>query len=84
MKNIIIKIVKFTIFLTIGVFIFWLIYKDQDIKRITEVLKNEVNYFWIVISLLIGLFSHISRTIRWQIMIEPVSHRPGFTNTFLS
>ncbi|HZH71123.1 MAG TPA: lysylphosphatidylglycerol synthase transmembrane domain-containing protein, partial [Mariniphaga sp.] len=46
--------------------------------------KNEVNYFWIVISLLIGLFSHISRTIRWQIMIEPVSHRPGFTNTFLS
>ena len=84
MKGIIIKILKFSLFLAIGGFIFWLIYKDQDIDRIKEVLRNEVNYFWIVISLLIGLLSHISRTVRWGLMIEPVSHKPRFINTFLS
>lgn len=75
---------RFLGFFAVGAFIFWLIYKDQDIERIKSVLRNDVNYFWIVISLFIGLLSHISRTLRWQLMIEPVSHKPRFTNTFLA
>ncbi|MFW6289551.1 MAG: lysylphosphatidylglycerol synthase transmembrane domain-containing protein [Mariniphaga sp.] len=71
-------------FLAIGGFIFWLIYKDQDVDRIWSILQNEVDYFWIIVSLFIGLLSHISRTIRWRLMVEPVSHRPGLVNTFLS
>lgn len=84
MKNTIVKILKFLVFFTLGIFIFWLIYKDQDIERIKSVLKNEVNYFWVFISLIIGLISHISRTLRWGLMIEPISHKPRFINTFLS
>lgn len=53
-------------------------------ERIKSVLKNEVNYFWVLVSLLIGLLSHISRTLRWGLMIEPISHKPGFVNTFLA
>ena len=84
MKKNIIKVFKFLIFFTLGIFIFWLIYKDQDISRIKSVLTNEVNYFWVVVSLLIGLVSHISRTLRWGLMIEPVSHKPKFANTFMA
>jgi len=84
LKNTIIKIFKFSIFFTLGIFIFWLIYKDQDIERIKSVLKNDVNYFWVVVSLLIGLISHISRTLRWGLMIEPISHKPRFGNTFMA
>lgn len=83
LKNIALKIIKFLIFFAIGAFIFWLIYKDQDIDRIKTVLKNDVKYFWIVVSLFIGLLSHISRTMRWGLMIEPISHKPSFINTFL-
>ena len=67
-----------------GAFIFWLIYKDQDIARIKSVLKNDVNYWWVLLSLFLGLLSHISRTLRWGLMIEPVSHKPRFINTFLA
>ena len=84
MKKITLKILKFLAFFTLGAFIFWLIYKDQDIERIKSVLKNEVKYFWILISLLIGLLSHISRTLRWGLMIEPIGHKPRFINTFLA
>ena len=84
LKKIVLKIIKFLAFFAIGAFIFWLIYKDQDIERIKSVLKNDVNYFWIFISLFIGLISHISRTIRWGLMIEPISHKPRFINTFLA
>jgi uncharacterized protein (TIRG00374 family) len=84
LKKLIFKVLKFFIFFAFGAFIFWLIYKDQDIERIKSVLKNEVNYFWVIISLFIGLLSHISRTLRWGLMIEPVSHKPRFINTFLA
>ena len=84
MKNTIIKIFKFLIFFTLGIFIFWLIYKDQDIERIKSVLKNDVNYFWVIVSLFIGLISHISRTLRWGLMIEPIGHKPRFVNTFMA
>lgn len=84
MKKAALKILKFLGFFILGAFIFWLIYKDQDIEQIKSVLKNEVNYSWVIISLLIGLISHTSRTIRWQLMIEPVSHKPGFVNTFMA
>jgi len=84
LKKTVIKILKFLIFFTLGIFIFWLIYKDQDIERIKSVLKNDVNYFWVVVSLVIGLISHISRTLRWGLMIEPISHKPRFANTFMA
>ena len=84
MKKIAIHVVKFLAFFAVGAFIFWLIYKDQNIDRIKSVLKNDVNYFWVAFSLVIGLISHISRTLRWGLMIEPIGHKPRFINTFLA
>lgn len=84
MKKTIVKSLKFLAFFALGAFIFWLIYKDQDINRIKSILKNDVNYWWVVLSLLLGLLSHISRTLRWGLMIEPIGHKPRFINTFLA
>lgn len=84
MKKTVLKVLKFLAFFTLGAFIFWLIYKDQDIERIKMVLKNDVKYSWIVLSLFLGLLSHISRTLRWGLMIEPIGHKPRFINTFLA
>ncbi|MBN1819261.1 MAG: flippase-like domain-containing protein [Prolixibacteraceae bacterium] len=84
MKKKILNVLKFIAFFSVGGIIFWLIYKDQDIARIKEILTNDVNYTWIWLSLFLGLLSHISRSIRWNLMIEPLSHKPRLLNTFLS
>lgn len=84
MKKTIVKILQFLAFFAVGAFIFWLIYKDQDIEHIKSVLKNDVKYGWVWLSLFLGLLSHISRTLRWGMMIEPVGHKPRFINTFLA
>lgn len=78
------KTLKFLSFFMLGVLLFWWVYKDQDINRIKSILSNEVNYFWIIVSVFIGLISHISRTIRWNLMIEPLGHKPRTINTFLA
>ena len=84
MKKTVVKILQFLAFFALGAIIFWLIYKDQDIERIKTVLKNDVNYWWVALSLFLGLLSHISRTLRWGLMIEPLGHKPRFINTFLA
>lgn len=84
MKQTVIKSLKFLSFFLLGVAIFWLVYKDQDINRIKNILTNEVNYFWIVISMVMGLASHVSRSLRWNLMIEPLGRKPRLINTFLA
>ena len=84
MKQSILKTLKFVSFFLLGIFIFWMVYKDQDFKRIKSILTNDVNYFWIAVSLFIGLLSHISRTIRWNLLIEPLGRKPRLLNTFLA
>lgn len=84
MKHKLLKLIQVLAFFALGVVIFWLVYRDQDITRIESILKNDVNYFWIWVSLFLGLLSHFSRTMRWVIMIEPLGQRPRVLNTFLS
>jgi len=84
LKQNILKTLKFLSFFLLGIFIFWMVYKDQDFNRIKSILTNDVNYFWIVASLFLGLLSHVSRTIRWNLLIEPLGRKPRILNTFLA
>lgn len=84
LKKNIFNVLKYLAFFAVGAVIFWLIYKDMDIDRIRKILTNDVNYTWIWVALFLGLLSHISRSLRWNLMIEPLSHKPRLLNTFLA
>lgn len=83
MKNRLLQAFKYIVFLALGLFIFWLVYRDMEMGQITRALK-EVNYWWIALSLFIGILSHISRTVRWQMLIESLGKRPGTINSFMA
>ncbi|MFW6267784.1 MAG: lysylphosphatidylglycerol synthase transmembrane domain-containing protein [Marinilabiliaceae bacterium] len=79
------KGLRFFFFLFIGIIILWWLYRDQDPEELLAILKKDVAYGWIALSLLLGILSHLSRTIRWQMLIEPVEEKkPGLLNTFLA
>lgn len=50
--------------------------------RVFSILINDVNYFWILISIILGILSHICRAIRWRYLIEPMGYKPRLNNTF--
>jgi glycosyltransferase 2 family protein len=77
------KSAKYLLFLFIGVFIFVYFYKDMDLAKTVQALKD-VNYFWIVVSILLSLLSHLSRAIRWKMLIKPLGYDPKVSNIFLS
>ena len=59
-------------------------YRDQDWDHLLQVLRQDVHYGWILLSLIIGFLSHVSRTIRWQMLVAPMGIKPRFLNTFLA
>jgi glycosyltransferase 2 family protein len=84
LKKKILNILKYTAFTLLGVTLFWLVYRDQDFTRIWQTLKNDVDYKWVVLALFLGLLSHISRTLRWKIALEPLGEKPKTSNTFIT
>jgi uncharacterized protein (TIRG00374 family) len=74
---------KYVFFLGLGVFIFWLIYRKFDFIEIIDAFK-EVNYFWIIASLVFSVLSLISRAIRWNLLIDSIGYKPRFINVYLS
>jgi len=62
----------------------WYVYRNFDMQEIKNTLKGGVNYWWILLSMVAGLASHVSRTIRWQMLIEPIEKKTGVINTFFA
>ncbi len=83
MKKIIVKVVKFSLFLSIGIILFWWAYRDQNIDEIVNALKN-ANFFWIGASLVFGFLSHLSRAMRWNLMLQPLGYNPRISNTLFA
>jgi uncharacterized protein (TIRG00374 family) len=53
-------------------------------NEMMQLLSNKVNYFWIAVSLSLGVLSHVCRTLRWNILIENIEGRSNFKNAFLA
>lgn len=83
MKSKIISTLKYLFFLSLGVFIFWWSYRDTPIETITNSFR-EVNYYWIGASLMLAVLSLVSRSLRWQLLIDSAGHKTRFINVFLS
>lgn len=83
MKKKILSSVKFFIFLAIGGFLLWLAVRGQDFDVLRENIA-EAKIFWVVLSALLGLASHYSRAIRWNLLIQPLGYRPRIANTFMA
>ncbi len=83
MKKKLVFALRIILFFALGLFLFWLVYKDQPLDEISRALKS-ANYFWIALSLFLSLLSHISRAMRWNLLIEPLGYRPRLINSFFA
>ncbi len=83
MKKIVFNTIKYLLLFSIGVVIFWFLYRKFEWSEIVGALKG-LNYFWIVLSIVFGLLAQVSRAIRWKMLIAPLGYNPRLSNTFLS
>lgn len=81
MKLLLKRYVKVFLFSFLGLFILWLITRNQDVEKIWDELK-QANYFWIFLAIISGFLSHYVRAIRWNLLIHPLGETPKTSTTF--
>ena len=86
MKNKIITILKYTFFLALGVFfVWWSIHKmDDNNWQACKAAMQHANFLLFIPVFFILLLSHISRSIRWKILMQPMGYQPKLHNTFFA
>lgn len=84
MSKRILSIFQYAFFLGAGLFLVWWQLKSMTVSEKSEfhtALKS-ANY-WIAIPIAImSILSHISRSMRWKLMLEPMDYHPKLRNVF--
>ncbi|MEO8569398.1 MAG: lysylphosphatidylglycerol synthase transmembrane domain-containing protein [Ginsengibacter sp.] len=86
MNKKILSVLKYIFFLGIGIFLmWWQLSKMTPLQRIQfrDSLQN-ANYLVLIPIVIMALLSHISRAMRWKILIEPMGYYPSTVNTLYS
>jgi uncharacterized protein (TIRG00374 family) len=75
---------KFSFFLGLGLFIIWLSLKDLTSEERAQILHSfkTANYYWVILAIILGVFSHILRAARWVLFFEPMGFKPKLKTTF--
>ena len=79
----IVNLIKTLAFFAVGAFLFWLVYRKQDFSQMWLELKSS-HWGWIFVAMFLGILSHISRVIRWKLLIEPLGYKPRGVVLFFS
>jgi uncharacterized protein (TIRG00374 family) len=86
MKKRLLSVFKYILFLSLGIFLVW-----WQFDKMTPLQKSQfgeslqyANYWLLIPVIILAILSHISRAVRWKILIEPMGYKPSTTNTFYS
>ena len=75
-KKIFKKVLQVVFPLLLGAFILVWVYRDFNFQRVGEVLTGGMDYGWIAVSLVFGVFANLFRGWRWKLALEPLSEYP--------
>lgn len=80
MKKLIKKALKLVLPLVLGGFILFWVYRDFDFTKAGDVLVYGLNWWWMLLSLVFGVFSHVFRGWRWKQTLAPLGAFPKTSN----
>ena len=81
------KKLLFTIIpISIGIGLIWYFLAQLSAEDKVDIIKSfkSANYWWILLSLFLGILSHFSRAYRWRFLLAPLGYKPRFANTFMT
>ncbi len=84
MKDALKKTARWLVPLIIAAAILIYMYHDFDFRTVWQILTEETNVWWLFVSLIPILVSHILRGVRWLLTLEPIGYRPRTINSILS
>jgi len=83
LKKRIFSVIQYLFFLLIGIVLLWLVFRKIDINEVFHEIR-EARYIWLLGSIILGIFSHIARAIRWNILIRSMGYQVETSTTFFA
>lgn len=79
------KTLKIVVPILLGLFLVWYLYSSTTPEQREQIVSyiGQADLFWVCISIIIGILSHISRAIRWNYLLEPLGYQPKISNNTL-
>lgn len=78
------KLAKTVLPLLLGIYLVWVFFNGMTGKD--QLLFNkairEANYFWIIVSLLLGVVAYFARAYRWKYVLEPLGYTTNFWHRY--
>lgn len=76
------SIIQFVVLLGIAIVLVWLAFSQvaSEKDKIVSAFTN-ANYFWVMVSCIIGFLSHFLRAYRWNYLLEPLGHKTTLFNS---
>jgi uncharacterized protein (TIRG00374 family) len=86
MKKKIFTIFQYIVFLGLGIFLAWLSLKNLDSQKKHEIaVAVEHARYWLVVPVfLILILAHLTRALRWKLLINSLGYHPKTSNTFFA
>jgi uncharacterized protein (TIRG00374 family) len=84
MNKRLISILQYIIFLGGGIFLVWWQLKGMTAEQKTQFTNalRDANYWLIIPIIFMSLLSHLSRSYRWKLLLEPLDYHPKIKNVF--
>jgi glycosyltransferase 2 family protein len=81
LKKKILSVIQYLFFLLIGLVLLWLVFRKIEIKDVAAEIRA-AKYEWLLFSIILGVFSHIARAMRWNILIRSMGYKTDTQTTF--
>ena len=86
MRKIIINVFQYIFFLGLGIFLIWYTTRHLTTEEVAMMKTSLMNahYLLVIPAMILLLFAHYSRALRWKILMEPLGFQPSNVNTFIA
>jgi uncharacterized protein (TIRG00374 family) len=85
-KKTLFTLIKTILPLLLGVYLIWVFFAGmaEDPRKLAAFYKalNEINYWWIFFSLVLGVVAYFARAHRWKYVLEPIGYKTPFWNRY--
>ncbi|PIB36676.1 hypothetical protein BFP72_15325 [Reichenbachiella sp. 5M10] len=83
MKLKISTVLKFCVSLILAALLFYFVFRNISFAEFADKL-DDINYWWIGLSVLLSIVSHLLRSYRWNLTLQPLGYELSIGRTFLA
>ena len=83
MRKQVISILNYLLFLLLGLGLLWLSFRKLNFAGVWNEMRH-ADYFWLALSLILTLISHVFRAARWNLLIGAMNYKTRLSSTFFS